>query len=93
MPLGVFERPEYPQGWPIDLEPGDIIFLCTDGIVEAMNRGGEQFGRARLEGLIMKYAALPLKEMVKQISHEVEQHFEGDSPPDDLTILALRRIH
>lgn len=91
MPLGVFERPEYPQGWPIDLEPGDIIFLCTDGIVEAMNREGEQFGRKRLESLIAKNATLPIRELVRIISHEVEQHFEGDSPPDDLTILALRR--
>jgi phosphoserine phosphatase RsbU/P len=91
MPIGVFERPEYPQGWPIDLEPGDIIFLCTDGIVEAMNREGQQFGRQRLESLVQKFATIPLKDMVKRISHEVEQHFEGDSPPDDLTILALRR--
>jgi sigma-B regulation protein RsbU (phosphoserine phosphatase) len=92
MPLGVFERPEYPQGWPIDLEPGDIIFLCTDGIVEAMNREGQQFGRQRLESLVQKFATIPLKEMVQKVSHEVEQHFEGDSPPDDLTILALRRV-
>jgi phosphoserine phosphatase len=91
MPLGVFERPEYAQGWPVDLEPGDIIFLCTDGIVEAMNRAGQQFGRPRLVSLIKTLATLPLNDMVLKLSQEVERHFEGGSPPDDLTILALRR--
>lgn len=91
MPLGVFDRPEYPQGWPIDLEVGDLIFLCTDGIVEAMNEEGTHFGQKRLEELIRQHASAPLQQMVEHIGTEVEAHFEGDSPPDDLTILVLRR--
>jgi sigma-B regulation protein RsbU (phosphoserine phosphatase) len=91
MPLGVLDDPHYPCGPTISLAPGDILFLCTDGIVEAMDQEDRFFGQDRLESLIRLHAHEPLARMVEQVGKEVVAHFAGDHPPDDLTILAVRR--
>jgi phosphoserine phosphatase RsbU/P len=82
---------DYPEGPPIVLAPGDLFFLATDGIVESFDRRGQQFGTERLMQLIARLARSPVAEMVRTIGREVQLHYVGDSPPDDLTILALRR--
>lgn len=91
LPLGVLENSECPLGPLLDLAPGDLIVLGTDGIVEAMDQRGSQFGVERLQQIIARLATAPLPELVRSIGREVELHFVGDSPPDDLTVLALRR--
>ena len=91
MPLGVADEPRFSQGRPIRLEVGDLIVLCTDGIVEAFNEEDEQFGQRRLEAIIRQYADKPVQTMVHEVGRRLEQHFVGESPADDLTILAARR--
>lgn len=91
LPIGVLDRPEYPQGPPVTMHVGDLLFLCTDGIVESMDAAGEQFGMKRLEAILREHHARPLDELVRHVGACVEGHFEGDYPPDDLTILAVRR--
>lgn len=93
LPLGVLEDSECPLGPVLDLAPGDLIVLGTDGIVEAMDQRGSQFGVERLQQIVARLATVPLPELVRSIGREVELHFVGDSPPDDLTVLALRRKH
>ena len=92
LPLGVVEDSECPLGPLIDLAPSDLIVLGTDGIVEAMDQRGSQFGVERLQQIISRLANAPLAELVRSIGREVELHYVGDSPPDDLTVLALRRV-
>ncbi len=91
LPLGVLDRPEYPQGPSLGLDVGDMVVLCTDGIVEAMDDCDRQFGIQRLEELIDQHAADPVQELVEQVGRHVSAHYVGDTPPDDLTILAVRR--
>jgi sigma-B regulation protein RsbU (phosphoserine phosphatase) len=91
LPLGVLEDSDCPLGPVLDLAPGDLIVLGTDGIVEAMDQRGSQFGVERLQQIIARLATVPLPELVRSIGREVELHFVGESPPDDLTVLALRR--
>lgn len=91
MPLGVMDEPEFPPAEPLQLELGDLLVLCTDGIVEAMDREDRQFGRRRLDEIIRTHRAAPVREIVREIGHAVEAHFAGHSPTDDLTVLAARR--
>ena len=60
MPLGVLDEPEYDRGRPVALDRGDLIVLCTDGIVEAMNDESQQFGQSRLEEIVRENASRQL---------------------------------
>ena len=91
MPLGVLDDPHFPPGRAIRLEPGDLIILCTDGIIEAFNENDEQFGRHRLEAVVRQYARAPVKKIVREVGSRLEDYFIGQSPSDDLTILVARR--
>ncbi len=91
LPIGVIDPPDCPLGPVLTMHPGDIIVLGTDGIVESMDEQGTQFGNERLQGCILKGAAGPMPDLVRNIGRAVELHYVGDSPPDDLTLLAVRR--
>jgi serine phosphatase RsbU (regulator of sigma subunit) len=91
VPIGVLIPTEYPLGPVVRLEPGDLLVVTTDGIVEAMDQHSEQFGIDRLKTLIAKTHTDPLPQLVRNIGRQVELHYVGDSPPDDLTVVALRR--
>jgi len=91
LPLGVLDRPEYPSGPPFQMEVGDLVLLCTDGIVEAMNEESQQFGQKRLEEIVRRMARHPVPELTHAIGDAVSAHYIGESPPDDLTVLCVRR--
>jgi serine phosphatase RsbU (regulator of sigma subunit) len=91
LPLGVIDPPEFTPARPIEIAVGDLIFFCTDGVVEAPDGNGEQFGNRRLMELIRDHRELPVRRLVEMIGAAVGEHYVGTSPPDDLTILAARR--
>jgi len=91
LPLGVVDAPDYPRGPIIQLLPGDLVVLCTDGIVEAMDSDDAPFGQPRLERIVREYARAPLEELVREIGRQVKAHYITETPPDDLTILVARR--
>lgn len=91
LPLGVVDQPEYPPMPPIRLEPGDLLVLCTDGIVEATDAAGQPFGHARLRALVRASAREPVADLVRRLGAEVEAYYDGPSPADDLTVLVVRR--
>jgi sigma-B regulation protein RsbU (phosphoserine phosphatase) len=72
------------------LQPGDAIFVCSDGVTEAMNVAEEFYGDDRLEaGLRAAFNAAP-DDMVHAMKKQVDA-FAGDAPKaDDVTMLALR---
>ena len=91
VPLGVIIPTQYPLAPPVALALGDLLVLVTDGIVESFDSRGEQFGVERLKTLVARQSTLPLPELARDIGRHVELHYVGDSPPDDLTVLLLRR--
>jgi sigma-B regulation protein RsbU (phosphoserine phosphatase) len=74
----------------ITLQPGDELFLYTDGITEASNHANELFGELRLLEMVHKYLDLPLKEMTKSLKHEIDEFSEGVEQADDISMLVLR---
>lgn len=91
LPLGVEDCPQFTQGAPLIMEPGDVLVLCTDGIVEATDRDEDPFGSHRLESIVRRLARAPMSELVHEVGRQVEEHYVGATPPDDLTILVARR--
>lgn len=97
-PLGLREslpaRPETTH-----LEPGDLLVLYSDGLVEALSAGGEAFGFARLRALLdgaaaqgpLTAPALTAQGLHDRILAAFDRHTEGEPLRDDLTLLVVER--
>ncbi len=70
------------------LEDGDLLVLYTDGVTEAMNEDGEQFGQQRLVALVERLRDLPVDRIVELVFEAVEAHMRRQD--DDLTLLVIR---
>jgi phosphoserine phosphatase RsbU/P len=85
--LGVFEGKIYDQG-SVQLAAGDRVVLFTDGITEACSPGDEEFGEARLLGVLKEHRGLTAGELQSKILAVVAE-FSGDRWQDDATLLVL----
>ena len=74
----------------IQLNPGDELFLYTDGVTEADNRRRELFGKDRLQAVLNQSRAVSVVDRLGDVMHAVRT-FAGDVPQaDDITMLGLR---
>jgi len=73
------------------LEPGDTLFLYTDGLIEEAGPGGDRFGRDRLAACFEGCAGEGLPAIRKKVFDEVEGFARAEGPGDDRTILLCRR--
>jgi phosphoserine phosphatase RsbU/P len=87
-PLGLFDELEYDQTT-LPLRPGDIVAFYTDGITEAMNSRGVQFGVDRLDDALRR-CGLDATEIIRTAIDAVERFTEGQSPEDDRTLLVAK---
>jgi sigma-B regulation protein RsbU (phosphoserine phosphatase) len=89
LPLGVMEDVKY-RAYHLELHPGDLILLCSDGVVEAMNENGEMFGFGRLEQFITGCDNVPAAKVVEQLRQEITT-FAGEAEQhDDITMVVVR---
>jgi len=73
------------------LDPGDAIFMFTDGVTEARNGDDQEYSESALEKFLGQTHRLPLSDITRQVIDEI-QVFAGDAPQaDDITVLTLRR--
>ena len=87
--LGLLSIATYECG-AIALEPGDLVVVCSDGVTEARNRAGEEFGRDRLlEAVRQRHGARP-EAVLEHLIGAVKQFSEGAAQADDVTALILR---
>ena len=72
------------------LEPGDLLLLYTDGVIETRSPGGEFFGQDRLVDMIRRNLAsgLPTPEVLRRVVHSLLDHQEGVLD-DDATLLLV----
>jgi sigma-B regulation protein RsbU (phosphoserine phosphatase) len=89
VPLGLLEHMQY-QETTVTLEPGDLLALYSDGVVEAMNPKHEEFGPRRLEHVLRQNARRPPQEIVDAVFGEVGRFEEGRPPRDDQTLLLVK---
>ncbi len=76
----------------IDLNPGDLVLLYTDGVTEAMDLRSDEYGETRLITLLRKLAGTPATaaEVIDALLKDVRA-FAGRAPQhDDITIIAMR---
>ncbi len=69
---------------------GDMLVLYTDGITEAENSKGEEFGNKKLESLIVNNAYLPASVLRDLIIQELKNHCQSDVYKDDITLVVAK---
>ena len=89
VPLGSFSGSTYDEVT-FETHAGDLFVFCTDGVFEAMNGRGDEFGAPRLLSVVEQSRHLPARQIVDAIFRAV-QDFRQDTPPnDDMTAVAVR---
>lgn len=72
------------------MEPGDILFLYTDGVVEATDQDNQLYGEDRLLRVLNRISFENMHELLSKVRADVDE-FVGDAPQfDDLTMVAVR---
>jgi len=90
IPMGIFENAAYPVET-IRLGGGDNLVIFTDGVVEAINAKGDEYGEAELIQLVARRAAGAPSELLRGLLDELDA-FVGNTPQhDDMTCLLLKR--
>ncbi len=90
--LGVLPDARYQAGR-VDLEPGSLLLLYTDGVTETTSPIGEEFGVARLERFLADQARppRPLHRTLRALLARLRHHRAGAARADDITLLGARR--
>lgn len=89
IPMGITTENYQPLDSVIDLEPGQSIVLYTDGISEAGNEQGEQFGLEALDRAIAGAPGDP-QSIVEAIGAALARHVDGAAQTDDQTLVVVR---
>jgi sigma-B regulation protein RsbU (phosphoserine phosphatase) len=91
VPLGSFAGSTYDE-ITIELQTGDVFVFCSDGIFEAFNDEGEEFGAARVIDVVERTHASSAKDIVGAIFGAM-QAFRGDAvQTDDQTVVVVKIV-
>jgi serine phosphatase RsbU (regulator of sigma subunit) len=71
------------------LQAGDVLVVCTDGVTEAPNSQGEEYGDVRLADVVRQNNGLPVDELLGVIQSTV-QEFSSATQADDITLIVAR---
>lgn len=89
--LGPFPDSWYEEGR-IWLSSGDLLVFYTDGVTEALSESGEEFGSARITGVLRAQGDRPAAEICQSIADAVRAHAGTVGLDDDLTLVVLRAL-
>lgn len=85
----VFER--VTKDLSFEMAPGDCLLLYTDGVNEAMDPKGIEFGEERVQDELAKYAAEGPKAVINGIIADLEHFLKGRRSHDDITLIAMQK--
>jgi serine phosphatase RsbU (regulator of sigma subunit) len=87
--VGMFPEMGYEEAT-VELYPGDVLLVFTDGVPEAHNPENEEFGEERLQQLLRQTAHLPAGEIGARISAEMKDWIRDAEQYDDLTFIVMK---
>jgi phosphoserine phosphatase RsbU/P len=90
VPLGMFCNTSF-RLHQMSLNVGESLFLYTDGLTEARNQIGEEYGLARVQGLADRHGTTDPKSLIAGYLEDLSGFRKGVKQTDDLTLLAVRR--
>jgi sigma-B regulation protein RsbU (phosphoserine phosphatase) len=89
MIVGLFPGVEYECGV-VELRAGDVLVACTDGITEAMDVAGNEFGKPELAASVAAKRERAPQEILRAVIAEVEKHSKGGMYEDDRILLVMK---
>jgi sigma-B regulation protein RsbU (phosphoserine phosphatase) len=87
--LGLFAQATYQQET-IALAPGDVLVVYSDGVTEALDPAGQDFGEERLLACLEANRTRPPAELLDRVLSSVRSFVGGAAQHDDVTALVLR---
>jgi serine phosphatase RsbU (regulator of sigma subunit) len=91
LPLGMFRQTRYYEYY-LSLEPGQVLVLYTDGVTEAINASGEEYGTERLERVVREGRHLRARELIDFIHSDVQKWTDGQGASDDITFFIVKAL-
>lgn len=91
LPIGLFNFGQYSLTR-VQLTPDEVLFLYTDGLTEAQNPAGEQYGMGRLERLVGSLGVCSPEAILRACLEDWNAFRAGASQQDDLTLMVIRRV-
>ncbi|MBC8647111.1 MAG: SpoIIE family protein phosphatase [Thermoanaerobaculia bacterium] len=91
LPLALFPGKPYGSS-KLTLQPGECLYLYTDGLTEANNPEGEEFGLPRLKNCLAGQVGRAPAEIEAALGTALDEHVRGEPFADDRTILMVRRL-
>ena len=91
VPLGMFRDSRYYEYF-ATIEPGQMLVLYTDGVTEAMNPSGEEYGGQRLVAAALRGRHLSARELIDFIHRDVIGWTDGRGAHDDVTFFIVKAL-
>jgi len=89
LPLGIMAEAPYESGM-VTLEPGDWLAIFTDGLVEAMNRTGEEYGEHRVLSVLNAGTSATPDEMLRRLMSDLDTFVGETAQHDDVTCMLVK---
>ncbi len=91
LPLGMFKDTRYHEYYQT-IEPGEMLVLYTDGVTEAQNLKGEEYGRDRLARAVTANRSLNARDLIAALHKEVVDWTDGKGATDDVTFFVIKAL-
>jgi sigma-B regulation protein RsbU (phosphoserine phosphatase) len=89
--IGIFEGAAYEEQ-SVTLNPGDRLFIYSDGLLEGANKGGQVFDENELRCSVEETRAQPLQESIDSVMKMQEEWIEGSKEMDDASMLGVEAV-
>jgi sigma-B regulation protein RsbU (phosphoserine phosphatase) len=74
----------------LDLQPGDSLFVYTDGVPEAINEAKEEYGTSRLLNILNKHKDMSQKDILKYVRRDIKYFVGEEDQFDDVTMIGFK---
>ncbi|TAJ43854.1 PP2C family protein-serine/threonine phosphatase [Methanofollis fontis] len=89
--LGAMEEMEYGEET-VMITQGDLLVFYTDGVTEAIDPAGEEFGEERLKRTVLSHRTESSRDLIRQIRSAINDHAGSEPQFDDITLMVLRGL-
>ncbi|MEI8375470.1 MAG: SpoIIE family protein phosphatase [Planctomycetota bacterium] len=90
LPLGVDADTRVPTAPPLSLQPGDVLLLLTDGVMEAESAHRQRFGVGRTLEVIQACRDQPAEQIIAALRRELDEFCANQPMQDDVTIVIVK---